>query len=94
MTIDRLGGIDPLNNYGKTEKTTKTSKPEARDTIELSAEARDRAELFMATEAVRSTPDIRMDRVEELRRKLEDPNYINDTLLEGLADRLLDSFGV
>jgi negative regulator of flagellin synthesis FlgM len=45
-------------------------------------------------EEVRSAPDIRMDRVAEIKAKLEDPNYIDDTVMGAVADSLMNLFGV
>ncbi|MDT8297301.1 MAG: flagellar biosynthesis anti-sigma factor FlgM [Spirochaetaceae bacterium] len=94
MTIDRLGPVDPVAKYNKTGKPAKVAKQAAADTVAVSEEARRSAALQQTADIVRATPDVRMDRVEEVKAKLQDPNYINDTLVESLADRLLDVFGV
>jgi len=94
MTIDRLGSIDPASNYNKTGKASKTVKKDTSDTIAVSAEARSKAEIFAATESVRNTPDIRMDKVEEAKRKLQDPSYISKKVVESVADKIIDLFGV
>ena len=93
MTIDRLGPVDPVAKYNKTAKTEKAANTPT-DSVNVSEEARKQAALQQMAEAVRETPDIRMDRVEEVKAKLQDPNYINDTVLESVADSILDVFGV
>lgn len=94
MKIDRMGSVDPLRKYNKTTQATKTTGKEKGDTISVSAEAKNRAELFRASEIAKSAPDIRMDRVEEVKRKLQDPSYIDEKVLESVADSIVDLFGL
>jgi negative regulator of flagellin synthesis FlgM len=92
MTIDRLGPIDPMQKFNKAEKTHQAPRATEKDTIALSEEARIRAEMLAATEAVKSGDDVRMDRIEEVKRKLEDPSYIDQRVLETVAERIIDVF--
>ena len=94
MTIDRLGPIDPLSRYNKTEKTVRVENKEKADSVDVSLEAKKSAELFQAMETVKTAPDIREDRVAEVKAKLQDPNYINDTVINSVADKLMDLFGI
>ncbi|MDC7124785.1 MAG: flagellar biosynthesis anti-sigma factor FlgM [Spirochaetales bacterium] len=93
MTIDRLGSIDPLSQINKAGKTGKAVKPQGRDTISVSDEAKNLGEVYRAAEMVKASPDIRMDRVEEVKMKLQDPNYI-DSKIGDVADRLMEAFGL
>ncbi len=93
MSIERLGPVDPLHNYGKTGQTGSNQRQQNGDSISVSEEARLKGELYNATETVRSTSDVRADRVEEVKNKLEDPNYINDVVLNTVAERIIDLFG-
>ena len=94
MTIDRLGPVDPVAKYNKTGKPAKVAKQAPTDTVAVSEEARRSAALQQTADIVRSTPDVRMDRVEEVKAKLQDPDYINDKVVEAVADSLMDVFGV
>lgn len=94
MNIERLGPVDPVNKLGKTNKTSKPIKPGEKDSISISNDAKTMAEVYQAVETVKASPDIRADRVEEVRRKLEDPSYINDKLLGDVADSIMDMFGI
>jgi len=94
MKIDRMGSVDPLRKYNKTSKTQKNASAEKGDSITLSAEAKSRAEMFKASEIAKSAPDVRMDRVEEVRQKLQDPSYIDDKVLGSVADSIMDLFGL
>ena len=94
MTIDRMGSLDPLKNLGKADKASKPVKTDRPDSIELSSEAKIQAEALSVREAVRSSPEVRLDRVNELKVKLQDPNYLNSAILESTAEGILKSFGL
>ncbi|HUX50422.1 MAG TPA: flagellar biosynthesis anti-sigma factor FlgM [Spirochaetia bacterium] len=94
MTIDRLGPIDPLSKYNKPEKNQPLNPGQGKDSIAFSDEARIKAELYRATEQVRTAPDVRQERVAEMKKKLEDPNYINDRVVSGVADRIMELFDI
>ena len=92
MTIDKLGPIDSVSKYNKTEKVSKPSKSEKTDSISFSEEAKSKGEIYRATEEVKLASDVRMDRVEEVKRKLQDPTYINEKVIESVADKVMDLF--
>jgi len=94
MTIERLGPVDPIAKYKDTSKTTRTSYVQGRDSIDVSEEAKAKAELLRMTELVKNSPDIREDRIAEVKKRLEDPNYINDSVKGLVAGRIMDMFGV
>ncbi len=94
MTIDRLGPVDPLSNFSKTEKSAKTVSKDKNDSISFSEEAKNKGEIYRATESVKLAPDIREDRVAEVKEKLKDPSYISDKILESVADSVLEIFGL
>lgn len=89
MTIDRLNPLEPIQPK-KTPGATRVNRNSSSDSINLSSEAVAKAELYKAVELAKSAPDIRMDRVEELRAKIDNPDYITDALLGATADRILD----
>lgn len=89
MTIDRLNPLDPIQPK-KPSGAARADRTSGNDSVSLSSEAVVKAELFKALELARAAPDIRMDRVAEAKAKLEDPDYINDTILNATADRILD----
>jgi len=94
MTIDRLGPLDPLSKFNKTDKPEKLAKEMTADSVAVSEEARHSAALRQTADIVRSVPDLRMDRVEEVKAKLRKPDYVDDAVINTVADRLLDVFGV
>lgn len=94
MTIDRIGPVDPVSKLNKTENTSKVVKKDKTDSITFSDEARNMSEIYKATENVKKAPDVRMDRVEEVRKKLEDPSYIDSKVVEKVAEEVMDLFGL
>lgn len=94
MTIEGLGPVDPVSKYNKTEKTTKPAKKEKADSIDVSSEAKSMGELYKTTESVKQSPDVRADRVAEVKEKLKDPSYISDTVIDSVADKLMEMFDI
>lgn len=94
MSIERLGSVDPVSKYQQAERTRRSEGRRPADSVQVSDEAREKAEVLRAYDVVRESEDVRADRVAEVKRKLEDPSYINDAVVNSVADSLLDVFGV
>ena len=94
MTIDRIGSIDPIQPGKKSGQNGRVSPQDKADSISLSAEAMEKGEIYQAMEIVSSASDIRADRIAELREKINDPSYINDTVLKATAEKIMDAFGL
>lgn len=94
MMIDKLGSIDPVQKYGKSENVSRPTSTARPDTIDVSPEARAKSEIYMATEIAKAAPEVRLDRVEEVKLKLQNPDYINDALLTAVAEGILKSLGI
>ena len=94
MMIDRLGSIDPVSKFNKAEKASKPTKKGKTDSIDLSAEAKAMGEMYKASENVKQSPDIRQDRVNEVKEKLKDPSYISDKIIESVAESVMDLFKI
>lgn len=92
MMIERIGPVDPVKQPQRTAKT-ESVRAEG-DSVALSSEALEKGDLFRAVELVSSAPDARTDRIEELKRKIADPAYINETIVSATADRIMDAFGL
>lgn len=54
----------------------------------------EKSELYQAIELVSSASDVRTSRIAELKAKINDPSYINDTIIQATADRIMDVFGL
>jgi negative regulator of flagellin synthesis FlgM len=94
MTIERIGPPDPVPNIKKTKEAEKPRQNQGADSISLSEEAKSKSEVYQATELAKNAPGIRWELVEAIKKKLQDPNYISDKVVEKLADRLMDYFEI
>ena len=94
MTVERIGPLDPASNIKKSEKPSRLKAKSDVDSINVSPEARSKAEVFKATEAAKNAPDVRIDRVEEMKRKLQDPSYPSQEVIEKAAEEIMKSFGI
>ncbi len=94
MTVERIGPLDPTSNLKKAEKTSRPKAKSDVDSINVSQEARSKSEVLKTLEAARTAPDVRVDRVAEMKRKLQDPTYPSQEVIEKTADEILKSFGV
>lgn len=93
MTINRLGGIDPLQNVQKPQKPVQTQRAKG-DTISVSQEAKALSEAYYLNEVAKTTPDIRADRVAEIQEKIKDPSYINDFVINSTAEKFMEALGL
>jgi len=89
MTIDRLNPLDPIQPK-KPAGATRTDRSSRSDSVSLSSEAMEKAELFRAVELAKAAPDERADRIAALKAKIDDPDYINDAVISMTADRIID----
>lgn len=94
MTIDRLGGINPLQNVHSSYKAQKSEAVTPSDSVSVSDEARVLLDAKVAMEQVSKAADIREDRIAEVQAKLQDPDYINDAVVNVVADRIMGVFGI
>ena len=91
MTIDRIGNIEPIQPEKKPGKANNAGGSSRADSISISAEAQQMAEIFRVREIAAAAPESRADRIAELRQKINDPAYLNDRVINATADRLIDA---
>jgi negative regulator of flagellin synthesis FlgM len=94
MTIDRIGSIDPIQNGKKTDRVEDTRQKSVSDAVSVSSEAAEKADLYHAIELVSQVNDLRMDKIAELKQKINDPSYINEKVLTETANKIIDSLGL
>ena len=91
MTIDRIGSIDPIQPGKKPGRANQNNESPKTDSISISSAAQEKAELFRIRELAAAAPEVRADRVAELKEKLNDPSYIDDKVINSTADKLIDA---
>ncbi|MDR3139201.1 MAG: flagellar biosynthesis anti-sigma factor FlgM [Treponema sp.] len=93
MTIDRVGYSEPIQpgrRPGAGEAVNQTEKPVS---ITLSPEAKEKSELYQAIKVVSAASDVRLERIQELKQKINDPSYLNEKIISATADKIMDFFG-
>ncbi|MCQ2603609.1 MAG: flagellar biosynthesis anti-sigma factor FlgM [Spirochaetia bacterium] len=94
MTINSLGGVSQIEGCTSIEKSVQSVRISEADSISVSSEAKAMGEVYAISEDLHTIPDIRMDKVEAAIQKLQDPNYINQAVINSVADKIADMFGV
>ena len=91
MTIDRIGSIDPIQPGKKPGRANQVNESPRTDSITISSEAQEKAELYRVQELAAAAPEVRTEKVAELKEKINDPSYINDKVITATADKLIDA---
>lgn len=91
MMIDRVSSINLIQQGKNAGWNNQVNRTALTDSITLSAEAMERSELYRANALVASASDVRLDRIAELKEKIKDPSYINDTIINATADKIMSA---
>ena len=91
MTIDRIGTIDPIQPGKRPGRVGQANESPKTDSISISSEAQEKAELLRIQELAAASSDVRLERVAELKEKINDPSYIDDRILNATADKMIDA---
>jgi len=91
MTIDRVGQIDPIQPGKRPGKIGQVNESPKSDVIDISSEALEKAELHRTQELAASAPDVRLERVAELKEKINDPAYLDEKVISATANKLIDA---
>jgi negative regulator of flagellin synthesis FlgM len=94
MTINPIGYIDPIQPGKKTGRADHVQSSGGTDYIEVSSEAREKAEIYQVVELIKSAPEMDEARIAEIRERINDPAYLNDTILNATADKIMSAFGL
>ena len=90
--ISNVTQVNNVQNLRKTENTAKVSRDV--DSISVSEEAKEMAEAYYLEEVAKETPDVRADKIAELKEKIKDPNYLNNAVINSAADKFLSAIGL
>jgi negative regulator of flagellin synthesis FlgM len=88
--IDRINSIDPIQSDKKLGRMNQINKIPNADSINLSPEAIARSEIYHAMELASASPEIRTDFIIDLKKRMSDPSYLNDTVINGTVKGLTD----
>ena len=97
-----ISEISPVSNSQPVKKTTPKKKSSSEgstvtDSVQISPKARSlqssQAVRKAALSALKTTPDIRDDKLKEVRQKIESGFYNQPQVINNIADRILDNIG-
>ena len=93
--IDKISGVSPINSLQNTKRTSASSSVKASsDEISISDEAKAMAEANKLSQIANETPDVRSELVEQIKQKIQDPNYLNADRIAATADQILSAYGL
>ena len=94
MMVERIGQVDPIQPGKRPGKSDLSRGGDRTDTISLSPEAKEKAEMYQIVELIKSAPDLSESKISALREKINDPAYINERTISATAGRIMDAFGL
>jgi negative regulator of flagellin synthesis FlgM len=94
MTIDRIGYVDPIQPNKKPGRAEPVQRGDRTDSISLSPEAKEKAEIYQVVELIKAAPELDETRIAELREKINDPAYLNQQVINATAEKILSAFGL
>jgi negative regulator of flagellin synthesis FlgM len=90
--------LQKIESVRKSERESKVSKTLPSDRSVISSDAQKLSETKAQFETIASSvaaqPDVRAEKVDEVRKKIESGYYNSDEFIDKLADKLLKEFGV
>lgn len=91
--VARTNHVDKDQARVKTEKDNRPAHIES-DTIDISKETKDFIQMVADLKtAVNEIPDVRMEKIEEVKAKLKDGFYDKPEVVNEVAGKIIDAFG-
>ena len=90
MVIDKIGNINNIVEPKKSNPVSSSKETRKKDSVQISSEAKSAAEVAKLAQTVKSAPDIRIDRVQQIKELINNGTYDfnNPDILEKVADRI------
>jgi len=92
MMVNRIGPLEPVPSVKKPGRNDQVGGSDRTDTINLSTEAKGKAEQYQVLELIKSAPELDEVRIAELRQKIDDPAYLNERIINATADKILNAW--
>jgi len=93
--INGVNNVTQLNNVQNIRKTDSSAKINAEsDSISVSKEAVEMAEAYYLDKVAAETPDVRADRIAEVKARIKDPSYLSEAVIQSTAEKFLTSIGL
>ena len=94
MMIERIGQLNPIQPGNRPGKSDPLRGGDRADSISVSSEAKEKAELYQVVELIKSAPTLDDAQIAALREKINNPAYLNEVTISATADRIMDAFGL
>ena len=94
MMVERIGQLNPIQPGNKPGKSDQLRGGDKTDSISLSPEAKEKAEVYQVVELIKAVPDLDDAQIAALRERINDPAYLNERTISATADRIMDAFGL
>ncbi|HSV97170.1 MAG TPA: flagellar biosynthesis anti-sigma factor FlgM [Spirochaetota bacterium] len=91
MVIDKIGNVNNIVEPKAGKSVSRTRETTRIDSIQISSEGKKAAEIGLYTQIVRETPDIRTERVREIKEQIQNGTYDkfeDDKILSMVADKI------
>jgi negative regulator of flagellin synthesis FlgM len=92
MTINRIGQLDPIQPGKKPGLNDHVGGSDRTDSITLSPEAKEKAEMYQVVELIKSAPELDDARIAELRQKINDPAYLDERVINATAEKIMNAW--
>jgi len=92
MVIEKIGNINNISEPKKNRPVSERRDEIRGDSINISPEGKMAAENAKNAQIIRETPDVRTDRVKDIKMRIDNGSYNFDDnkILEMVADRIVD----
>ncbi len=95
MMIDKISSVNSINSLQSAKRSNSVDRiRQGSDEINVSLEAKRASDAYYLTQVANDTPDVRTELVEQIKQKIQDPNYLNDATIAATADKILSAFGL
>jgi negative regulator of flagellin synthesis FlgM len=90
MVIDKIGNINNIIEPKKSKPVSGSKDLKHSDSVQISSEAKNAAETAKLSQVIKSAPDIRVDRVKEIKEQIANGtyNFDDDKVLDKVADKI------
>ncbi len=86
----QINNLQGINNVSASQRASRT----AFDEILVSEEAKEMADAHFLNSVAEKTPDVRSELVEQIKLKIQDPNYFSEATISATADQILGAYGL
>lgn len=95
MEIRGVNGVGGINNDRINKLNEKVTTHQAgSDDVQISDEAKKLSEISAFQQIVESAPDVREDKIAEVKAKLESGAYDNEEVMNSVAEKLMKVLGL